>query len=356
MMKIVEFQLMPSVPRYRHQLNHTPKQIYSCDFPECDRTFVRQDLCNRHKERHTAKGSQLQRKDAILSNVSPIINSTKNMTVHGSMSPEVGRPGSGIMNPRNSQMQYPSPPANMPSPFSPGGTHTTPTYPHPGPLSATADPSNGYQQASPYRRSNSDHSMHSAQGINTSSTQPKASGPQRHGSFGAADGKTPESLYVRPPQQSAGPSYGMMSPNRQQQSYVNNQGSNGIPVSMQSPYVTPQNFTPFSLPPPGFSPVAATTAASRDMEASYAISPPQTSMSSDYQNRDVSQGQQSGPDMMLLDQMTATSTMPVFGGEGYNRSPFAIPDDFVAYLFSGQQWDTSSPMSTSQLGTQGYAK
>ncbi|EME79600.1 uncharacterized protein MYCFIDRAFT_190439 [Pseudocercospora fijiensis CIRAD86] len=51
---------------YRHQLNHTPKQIYHCDFPGCDRRFVRADLCARHKERHTAKGSHLQRKDAFL--------------------------------------------------------------------------------------------------------------------------------------------------------------------------------------------------------------------------------------------------------------------------------------------------
>ena len=44
----------------------TPKQIYRCDFPGCDRSFVRADLCARHKERHTAKGSHLQRKDAFL--------------------------------------------------------------------------------------------------------------------------------------------------------------------------------------------------------------------------------------------------------------------------------------------------
>jgi hypothetical protein len=56
---------------------------------------------------------------------------------------------------------------------------------------------------------------------------------------------------------------------------------------------------------------------------------------------------------MLLDQMTAPNTIPVFGDESYNRSPFAIPDDFVAYLFSGQQIDNFSPM---QIGQQGYAK
>lgn len=64
--------------------------------------------------------------------------------------------------------------------------------------------------------------------------------------------------------------------------------------------------------------------------------------------------QQSGPDRMLQDQMTAPNTMPVFGGEGYNRSPFAIHEDFVAYLFSGQQIDNPSPMQIGQQG--GYAK
>ncbi|KAF7716370.1 Zinc finger C2H2 type domain-containing protein [Penicillium ucsense] len=50
---------------YRHQLNHTPKQIFRCDFPNCHRSFVRQDLCLRHRERHTTRGSQLQKRDSF---------------------------------------------------------------------------------------------------------------------------------------------------------------------------------------------------------------------------------------------------------------------------------------------------
>lgn len=63
---------------YRHQLNHTPKQIYHCDFPGCDRHFVRADLCARHKERHTAKGSHLQRKDAFMNSQRGSISQTSN--------------------------------------------------------------------------------------------------------------------------------------------------------------------------------------------------------------------------------------------------------------------------------------
>ena len=50
---------------YRHQLNHTPKNIYHCDFPDCNRYFVRQDLCVRHRERHTTAGSQLHKRDSF---------------------------------------------------------------------------------------------------------------------------------------------------------------------------------------------------------------------------------------------------------------------------------------------------
>ncbi|EFR04569.1 zinc finger protein zas1 [Nannizzia gypsea CBS 118893] len=50
---------------YRHQLNHSPKQIYRCEFPNCFRTFVRQDLCIRHQERHNTHGSQLQKRDHV---------------------------------------------------------------------------------------------------------------------------------------------------------------------------------------------------------------------------------------------------------------------------------------------------
>lgn len=41
-------------------------------------------------------------------------------------------------------------------------------------------------------------------------------------------------------------------------------------------------------------------------------------------------------EMMLLDQMTAPATIPVFGTDGaLNKSPYiSIPEDFVAYLFN----------------------
>ncbi|KAI0891258.1 hypothetical protein F4806DRAFT_311920 [Annulohypoxylon nitens] len=38
----------------RHQLNHDPKTIYTCDVLDCTQTFVRPDLLARHKKRHSA--------------------------------------------------------------------------------------------------------------------------------------------------------------------------------------------------------------------------------------------------------------------------------------------------------------
>jgi hypothetical protein len=48
------------VSSYRHQLNHNPKHIYKCDMRNCDRTFVRQDLLHRHKERHSNSDKEYQ--------------------------------------------------------------------------------------------------------------------------------------------------------------------------------------------------------------------------------------------------------------------------------------------------------
>ncbi|OKL57130.1 hypothetical protein UA08_07480 [Talaromyces atroroseus] len=68
---------------HRHQLNHTPKQIYRCDFPDCFRSFVRQDLCMRHRERHTTHGSQLHKRDSFTqASGRPIISSSSPQPLH----------------------------------------------------------------------------------------------------------------------------------------------------------------------------------------------------------------------------------------------------------------------------------
>ncbi|KAE8450565.1 hypothetical protein EG329_006296 [Mollisiaceae sp. DMI_Dod_QoI] len=258
--------------------------------------------------------------------------SGKPLSAHGSSSPEVMRPNLAGIKSRTNQLQYQSPTEMNPNSYSPA---TLPSGASSGTYSGTTS-SNGadsYPPTNNFKRSNSD-SIPQRQG--SASTTPN-NRPQRHASFGISDGKPAE--FSRPPLQTNVGPYGLLS------GASGNQNYHGTQSSPQS-FVPQQNFAPFSLPPPGFNTVA-TSAAAREPEPTYP-----TSMPTEYQNDSMPQN--SGPDMMLLDQMTAPNTMPVFGGEGYSRSPFAIPEDFVAYLFSEQQLNNnSSPMG--QMGQQGYA-
>ena len=267
----------------------------------------------------------------MLGHGSPVTESGKQLSVHGSSSPEVMRPNLAGIKSRTSQLQYQSPQEINPNPYSPVTNPSSGTY-------SGATSSNGaesFSQANAFKRSNSDNIL---RGHESSNTIP-GSRPSRHSSFGVSDAKSAE--FARPPLQTAVGPYGHLSSTSGSQSY------HGTQASPQS-FVNQTNFPPFSLPPPGFQTSATSAPSSREVEPSYP-----TSMSTDYPSESI-QHQQSGPDLMLLDQMTAPNTMPVFGGEGYNRSPFAIPEDFVAYLFSGQQLDNSSPMG--QMGQQGYSK
>jgi len=312
---------------YRHQLNHTPKQIYSCNFPDCTRTFVRQDLCNRHRDRHTAKGSQLHRKDSMLGhhNASPL-ESPKAIPSKTSTSPEVMRSNLSGNKLLTNQIQFQAQQDSSAS-YSPMTNPSSGTYSGSG----STNGADGFIQPTTFKRSNSD-AMSRPDSVTPTMSNSKPA--QRHSSFGIADAKPVE--FTRP----AGP-YGLVSAPGNLHHYQNPQ------ASPHQTYVSSQNLAPFSLPPPGFHTQAITTTSIRDPQPLYP-----TTLAPEYSGESIL-GQQSGPDMMLLDQISAPSTLPVFGGEGpYNRSPFAIPEDFVAYLFSGQQMDGSSPMA--QMQQQGF--
>lgn len=310
----------------RHQLNHTPKQIYNCDFPDCSRSFVRQDLCNRHKDRHTAKGSQLHRKDSMLGHAqasSPTADLGRPLSDHGLHSPEVLRPNFSGIKSRANPLQYQSPHEHNPTSYSPAINPSSGTYPGTDNL-----PGN-------FKRSNSDTvTQHETPSVTPSDR------PRRQGSFGAANANS--AGFSRPPLQSPAGPYGLVP---SASGHADYHSSHPSPQS----YVSQQNFPPFTLPPPGYSTTPTTATSTRESEPPY-----HTSLPTDFPSEGAHHAQ-SGPDMMLLDQMSIPNSMPVFGGGGgYNRSPFAIPEDFVAFLFNGQQLDTPSLMG--QMGQQGYAK
>ncbi len=289
---------------YRHQLNHNPKQVYKCGIGDCQRTFVRLDLCNRHKDRHTAKGSALNRKDSMMSQGSPITDS-RPFAPAGSTSPEANRPGTAYTKGRQLTMQYHSPKDGMGSPYTPM-TNTPPAY------------SNGTPNGVDYMH-------HDPNYTHMTQRQPHHSspGPQR------------------PSIQTNMGGYGVLSPISMQPGY-HSQPTNTPQSANGMSYVPPQNFPPFSLPPSDFA-TSSAGAVARDEQQAYA-----PSTSGEY----TDQQHQATGEMMLLDQMSMQQTMPVFGGENIlNKSPYvAIPEDFVAYLFNTN--GEGSPMTG--VPVQGY--
>lgn len=154
----------------------------------------------------------------------------------------------------------------------------------------------------------------------------------------------------RPPHQSPGPQrpsiqtnvgpYGVLSPVPTQPGY-HSQPTNTPQSAPVMPYVTPQNFPPFSLPPSDFNARPSTTVGQDEQQA---YVPATTAEYSDHQH-------QSG-EMMMLAEMSMQQTMPVFGSESVlNKSPYVgMPEDFMAYLFNTH--GEGSPMTGVPI--QGY--
>ncbi|KAH8691490.1 putative C2H2 finger domain protein [Talaromyces proteolyticus] len=286
---------------HRHQLNHTPKQIYRCDFPDCYRTFVRQDLCIRHRERHTTHGSQLQKRDNFAQ-------------ASGNL-----RAG-------------PSPP--------------------PGP---TQDENTSATKASPKIRTSTSTQtgIHAAEFTSTDVSYPPLT-PQT--GFASGDPGIRRS--------DSASSY-VMSPSKAQTAMYTT-GSYG-PVSAS----TYQN-TPFSPSDLRRSPSTTNAGTAYMSSGGLATSPPlgsttymsqqDLSMSNlGFSNSNLSQSGHYGPaglSAMENSGMVSGSAengvgvdssypYPIFGGETYNRSPFAMGDDFAAWLFN--EPTTGSPVNYSNM-------
>lgn len=239
----------------------------------------------------------------------------------------------------NDHYQYNSPIDNLPSPFSPSTIQSGTSASFLPSTSSTGTDYSDYSYQSGFKRSHSDHSMPPSNGLLSRPELAHARDSQRHSSFGVLEARSMDSIPTRAQQQTAVGSYGLPS---SLPSQLANDGSQatGKHSSGVSPYIDQQKFASFSLPPPGFQSTAPTTPSIRT-EASQVPSPHKDGMALNYEHQDDVLSSTSGPDMMLMDQMAVPNTIPVFGGEGYNRSPFAIPDDFVAYLFSAQQFNGS---------------
>lgn len=104
----------------------------------------------------------------------------------------------------------------------------------------------------------------------------------------------------------------------------------GIPHVSNEPH---QQFSPFNLPPPIYPSMTPASQEQQIMFSSTPINPP--SHLAGYSHEDTN-GEYGAPSASQF-------TVPNFEGNGYNRSPLAMADDFTAWLFNEPYPSNSSP-------------
>lgn len=241
-------------------------------------------------DRHTAKGSQLSRRDSVLSHISQT-------DTPGSASPETSRAVPGYHQQHSATMGY----------------HA--------------------QDTGHYASMNS-----AAQGSYVNGGQVNGHQPQRidtyghdqmyHGNAGFDYTHSPVTpAHTSVPQRSG--SFNVSSPGLGQDRF----GEQAHPAH-QSSYVPQSNMMSFNLPP-------------SEYPNGHGVS--QTDVSQAHAN--ATSAQYSEPhhqqsEMMMLDQMAMPGTVPVFGSDMLNKSPYVgLPEDFLSFLFN-----TSSPGERSPMG------
>ena len=325
---------------YRHQLNHTPKNIYRCDYPECNRFFVRQDLCIRHRERHTTHGSQLHKRDTFAhSTIQPDEESAEQ---HAPGPDSYQRTGL-LAKPLQDQHSLPRGGSSYP-PLDP--PHYAPQqYPsHISPSTTSTDPR--FQPPTPQQmmsRPDTSHNRTSSVGSNPRSPDQKhemgawGAAPRRESySSTAVNGQTPYS--VPDPRYSTGSSGVPPSPARAYsasssstaQHWGGMRAHSDNAISRQpapNGYINMSNASAPSYIPNEFQ----QTPGSRNPDAAFAAAVSQglqASRTDPYPYQPVSA--MSGPDMNTV------YNYPIFGSDEY-QTPFAIADDFTAWLFNDAQ-------------------
>ncbi|KAF2276820.1 uncharacterized protein EI97DRAFT_397751 [Westerdykella ornata] len=356
---------------YRHQLNHNPKQIYHCDFPECHRSFVRQDLCARHKERHTARGSQLLRKDAYMTNLNPIVTAA--------MAPRnasVSKPGGVKESPTQAKPEraytLPSPATASQSSVTVGGQMSPPSLQSPPSTIGRPELSRASSDES-YRSTQQDAKPYDLQAAASGNFAPPRR-PSTYGSFSSRSGTVQNSPHLsnanfqRPElraQTSNLNSYESSSHYSNSatptQSYPPSAASTTYQNSA-SAYQPHQAFPPFSaLPPPEY-PQSASTPAPRDQNGQYYNGTTGQTPMNGVESTSQMDNRMNAVSDAMMDSSAPAFAVPMFGGEGYSRSPFAMADDFTAWLFNDQAfggqgaspmaYNAANPTASSQIGLQ----
>ncbi|GES64015.1 C2H2 finger domain protein [Aspergillus terreus] len=303
---------------YRHQLNHTPKQIYRCDFPDCYRSFVRQDLCIRHRERHTTQGSQLQKRDqfahAASTTTKPQIPQSVSPIGHPPTTATVTSPTSVTLNhPLSYQPMVPQPVSGVPFSQSPPSNHS---------------------KSSPPGQS----TTFSPPGIPDASFAPFNDRRSANGSVASSDlGHKPQSRH----------SVSEVASTRSQddgRAFSISGEINASSLASTTPYGTQAGL---QIPVSSYSNLPLATATS--------TVPTSLDQAANLDALDTLSGMMAAgsgvgdPGFNSL----ANSVYPVFGSDTYNRSPFAMAEDFTAWLFNEPMPGTTAsvgyPSATSMV-------
>jgi hypothetical protein len=324
-----------------------PKQIYHCDFPDCHRSFVRQDLCARHKERHTARGSQLLRKDTFnMHNLNPIVTAA----LGGKHTSPTKPMGIKAQAPHGLQSPASATPSGLAGQMSPPNYHS---------------PASSISRNDSLQRTGSDDAYRSGSEAKPYDVQSQGAGnfapPPRPSTLGNySGGRTPlhnsphvgNGNFTRPElraQTSNISSYGSSSPYNSAMTPSQSYPPSAAPTAYQghsaSGFQSQQNFPPFSsLPPPEY-PSHSGTPVSRDQENQYYNGTTGQTPMNGVESTAQLDTRMNGVSEAIMDQ-TPSYAIPMFGGEGYSRSPFAMADDFAAWLFNDNQFGPggASPM------------
>ena len=346
----------------------TPKKIYYCDHAGCGREFVRQDLCARHMERHTARGSHLQRKEPYLYNSENRSALTSPVGGHQDQPDHHFRPSSAVrpasmhaiprsnaaplvmpldMNPMLGRMIEPQQLRSNNS--TPLGSHTRSPQSHNIPVNleyGSMPILNKLDRDEQYYTTSSGRDYDSPGPAGNTSVSSFET-IQRHDSFGSTKSVTAQKSMSSDSRTSThtltSPTNWRTSSNfihTPSASHMYSSQAQGHKNSDNSSYTPHQNFPPMvSLPPPVFPSLAQTPTMISNMSYTGAPTPPSQLQPS--MNMDIPSS--AGVDHVLMDQNKAAYTVPVFAGDAYNRSPNAMPDDFAAWLFSETHLNTTSP-------------
>ncbi|KAF2158431.1 hypothetical protein M409DRAFT_71654 [Zasmidium cellare ATCC 36951] len=335
---------------YRHQLNHTPKQIYHCDFPGCDRHFVRADLCARHKERHTAKGSHLQRKDAFMNSQRVVANSNGQTSDSGTTTATLASPVDSA--------HAPHPPSSHSEYMSSAGAPSIHPYTTAG----------DQQQQQQYQGQSSVPELPPLHSEAPTPVDPHVNVGASYNSY--PPGFNTAANVMPPPASPSGRRYSIDNQYGRPMNLTNGYGQHQLTLNSMHP--PPLTSPPTSAPMYGQASYSSQNAASHSyrsptatqyptlpalpsfgVQTSYggpgsvrpgsAMSPPSLNGLDQYQV--PNSGANSVADFNVIDQYASGYAMPVFGGDGFNRSPQSALDDalFNQLLASGDLDMTNPP-------------